>query len=66
MKLEDGQIELFDAALYRGQCGICGYELEWEASFDADSPSHHARCCKQYYIMRPETVKLQVWESDDE
>ena len=56
----------FSDLLYHASCGVCGYELEWEALFDADGTSHGVTCCNMSYFMRPETYTVFIDEVEPE
>jgi hypothetical protein len=58
--LNHNTVHAFKLALYRGACQVCEEVLEWEASFDADSPSYAANCCGLDYWMRPEVMRVMV------
>jgi len=55
----------FEHALYRTRCKTCNELLDWEADFDADSPSYSASCCHLEYFMKPATMTV-TWEREDD
>lgn len=52
------QIVEFRDALYESECGDCGANLDWEASFDADGTTYSAECCGFDYHMYPSGVSV--------
>ena len=61
-----GETAPFSEALYHSICPNCRETLFWEAEFDADGTSYHARCCKHQYWMKTHTVEFDCVESVDE
>src|ERR671925_484883 len=53
-------------ALTNSQCSKCGKQLEWEANFDnITQPKYISKHCNQDYIIRIDTVKVEMVERED-